>query len=204
MDVIAFLGRIAIIALIFLLLNVDYIGVVHVLYQKYFSNQTTDLYDKSKNLHQKKQINKKEFPVKKGLVEPRVPGLHGGTVALNLDEQIEKDTIEKLGLFKSKYEVLEVLKEHCLPKLICEMSATPRKNTLSSNERELLNLIKQSNILIYGTMSSKYHYAAHMGQLISGLEGQGCHNFYPSCPFQSVQVLQMIRRARPNSIVKRL
>ena len=25
---------------------------------------------------------------------------------------------------------------------------------------------------------SKYSFAAHMGQLVRGLEGTGCHNFY--------------------------
>ena len=27
---------------------------------------------------------------------------------------------------------------------------------------------------------SKYGFAAHMGQLVRGIDGQGCHNFYPS------------------------
>nr|KAF7416694.1 hypothetical protein H0235_011225 [Vespula pensylvanica] len=43
---------------------------------------------------------------------------------------------------------------------------------------------------------SRYHFAAHMGQLISGVEGQGCHNFYPTCPLPSVSVLNMMKKVR--------
>ena len=33
-----------------------------------------------------------------------------------------------------------------------------------------------------------------MGQLVRGLEGTGCHNFYPDCPFSNQDVLQIARR----------
>lgn len=35
-----------------------------------------------------------------------------------------------------------------------------------------------------------------MGQLISGVEGQGCHNFYPTCPLPSISVLNMMKKVR--------
>ena len=41
---------------------------------------------------------------------------------------------------------------------------------------------------------SKYHYAAHFGQLIQGYEGQGCHNMYPMCPFSGEDVQQIARK----------
>lgn len=43
---------------------------------------------------------------------------------------------------------------------------------------------------------SRYHFAAHMGQLISGIEGQGCHNFYPTCPLPGISVLNMMKKIR--------
>lgn len=45
-------------------------------------------------------------------------------------------------------------------------------------------------------LTSKYHFAAHMGQLIAGVDGNGCHNFYPTCPFPGLQVLQMMKKVR--------
>ena len=41
---------------------------------------------------------------------------------------------------------------------------------------------------------SKYSFAAHMGQLVRGVEGQGCHNFYPGCPFSNQDVMQIAKR----------
>jgi hypothetical protein len=35
-----------------------------------------------------------------------------------------------------------------------------------------------------------------MGQLISGVEGQGCHNFYPTCPLARTNVLNMMKKVR--------
>ena len=43
---------------------------------------------------------------------------------------------------------------------------------------------------------SKYHYAAHMGQLIRGFEGGGCHHFFPACPFSAHDVRQIARQER--------
>ena len=41
---------------------------------------------------------------------------------------------------------------------------------------------------------SKYSFAAHMGHLMRGVEGQGCHHFYPECPFSNQDVLQIAKR----------
>lgn len=45
-------------------------------------------------------------------------------------------------------------------------------------------------------VASRYHFAAHMGQLIAGIEGQGCHNFYPTCPLPRSSVLNMMKKIR--------
>ena len=41
---------------------------------------------------------------------------------------------------------------------------------------------------------SKYSFAAHMGSLMRGVEGQGCHNLYPECPFSNQDVTQIAKR----------
>lgn len=55
---------------------------------------------------------------------------------------------------------------------------------------------RDTTISTMAELSSKYHFAAHMGQLIAGVDGNGCHNFYPSCPFPGFQVLQMMKKVR--------
>ena len=41
---------------------------------------------------------------------------------------------------------------------------------------------------------SKYHFAAHFGQLIRGIESQSCMNFYPQCPFSETDVRSIARK----------
>lgn len=49
--------------------------------------------------------------------------------------------------------------------------------------------------LIHGSLEpTKYHYAFFVGKLIHGIEGQGCHNFYPSCPFSSQDIQDTSRK----------
>ena len=43
---------------------------------------------------------------------------------------------------------------------------------------------------------SKYHYAAHMGQLTRGFEGGGCHHFFPGCPFSASDVRDIARKVK--------
>lgn len=96
--------------------------------------------------------------------------------------------------------LMNTMKHSCLPKLICELNAAPHKEKLSESEKSLLALISDTTISTTAEVTSKYHFAAHMGQLISGVDGTGCHNFYPSCPFPGLQVLSMIKsiRLRPH------
>lgn len=55
---------------------------------------------------------------------------------------------------------------------------------------------RETSISTTAEVTSKYHFAAHMGQLIAGIDGTGCHNFYPSCPFPGMQVLSMMKKIR--------
>jgi len=69
----------------------------------------------------------------------------------------------------------------------------------------MINLYPQTNSVPYfrdtsisvtAEVTSKYHFAAHMGQLIAGVDGAGCHNFYPACPFPGLQVLHMMKKVK--------
>ncbi|XP_014287365.1 uncharacterized protein geko [Halyomorpha halys] len=86
------------------------------------------------------------------------------------------------------------VKNSCLPKLICELNASPEKDKLTPKAKSLLQLIRDTSISMTADSSSRYHFAAHMGQLISGIDGTGCHNFYPSCPLPSVKVLSLLSK----------
>jgi len=91
-----------------------------------------------------------------------------------------------------KRQVLVTITNHCLPKLVCQLHSLPTTDTLTNSERNLINLIGSASI---SATPSKYSFAAHMGQLMRGLEGsQGCHNLYPECPFSNQDVLQIAKR----------
>ncbi|KAJ9588075.1 hypothetical protein L9F63_018553, partial [Diploptera punctata] len=96
----------------------------------------------------------------------------------------------------TKSKLLSTIKNSCLPKLICELNAAPHKEKLSEAEKTLLSLIRDTSISVTAEVTSKYHFAAHMGQLIAGVDGTGCHNFYPNCPFPGLQVLQMMKKVK--------
>ena len=66
------------------------------------------------------------------------------------------------------------------------------KNTNISAVHRQSYLIGRS-VSLSGT-PSKYSFAAHMGHLMRGVEGQGCHHFYPECPFSNQDVLQIAKR----------
>lgn len=97
---------------------------------------------------------------------------------------------------KSKNQLVATMKNSCLPKLICELNAAPHKEQLSESEKALLSLISDTTISTTAEVTSRYHFAAHMGQLIAGVDGNGCHNFYPSCPFPGLQVLNILKKVR--------
>ncbi|KAK9502234.1 hypothetical protein O3M35_011042 [Rhynocoris fuscipes] len=86
------------------------------------------------------------------------------------------------------------MKNSCLPKLICELNASQEKDKLNHKAKSLLQLIRDTSISMTAEVSSRYHFAAHMGQLIAGIDGTGCHNFYPGCPLPSVKVLSLLNK----------
>jgi len=106
------------------------------------------------------------------------------------------DTTDKLpnnkqdGVPAEGDEVLKTITVHCLPKLVCQLFALTSREQLTTSETNLINLIGSVSM----STPSKYSYAAHMGQLVRGVTGQGCHNFYPSCPFSNNDVMEIARR----------
>ncbi|KAL1455633.1 hypothetical protein WDU94_009715 [Cyamophila willieti] len=113
------------------------------------------------------------------------------------DDESDSDTESKRSksTFQSvKKKMISTMKNSCLPKLICELNASTNKDALTEGEKSLLRLIRETSISMTAEVTSKYHFAAHMGQLISGIDGNGCHNFYPSCPLAGVQILNMLKK----------
>ncbi|KAF2880732.1 hypothetical protein ILUMI_25444 [Ignelater luminosus] len=126
---------------------------------------------------------------------PTNPGYGDVKTEIDLDADIEEDQLRNIGSRSSREHILATIKNACLPKLVCELTATPNKEKLTESEKSLLSLIRDTSLSTIGELN-KYHFAAHMGQLISGIDGTGCHNFYPTCPFPGLQVLQMMKKVR--------
>ncbi|XP_012222620.1 uncharacterized protein geko [Linepithema humile] len=104
--------------------------------------------------------------------------------------------VDKNNVALRRAKIMATIKTACLPKLICELTSSVHQDQLSEMERSLLNLIRDTSLNTMAEVPSRYHFAAHMGQLISGIEGQGCHNFYPNCPLPGVSVLNMMKKRR--------
>lgn len=88
------------------------------------------------------------------------------------------------------------LREACLPKLLCEMAAKPNYS-LNVRERDLLSLIRSTTLSLTMAVSpTKWHFAAHMGQLLrdagdSLVTPMGCSHLWPSCPYSSKKLLKL-------------
>jgi len=93
-----------------------------------------------------------------------------------------------------KIKVGDTLREACLPKLLCEMASRPW-NSLTDKERDLLNLIKSTTMSLSVALSpTRWHFAAHMGQLLRSSDGGatfGCSQLWPTCPFSSKKLLSI-------------
>lgn len=133
---------------------------------------------------------------KHGPPRPTNPGYGDSKADIDIDADIEEETVKHLATQSTRSQILQTIKNACLPKLICELTATPQKDKLSETEKSLLSLLRETTISTTAELTSKYHFAAHMGQLIAGVDGNGCHNFYPTCPFPGLQVLQMMKKVR--------
>ncbi|KAK0076785.1 hypothetical protein PV325_004856 [Microctonus aethiopoides] len=127
-----------------------------------------------------------------GLQGPSKDGPHAERMALMTGV---KDLDAEHGISR-KAKMMATIKTACLPKLICELTSSPYHNQLSEMEKSLLNLIRDTSLSTMAEVASRYHFAAHMGQLIAGIEGQGCHNFYPTCPLPRSSVLNMMKKIR--------
>ncbi|KAG5886901.1 hypothetical protein JTB14_004189 [Gonioctena quinquepunctata] len=127
---------------------------------------------------------------------PTNPGYGDSKTDIDIDADIEEESVKHLGYHSTKTKILKTIKKACLPKLICELTATTQREKLTDSERSLLNLLRDTTISTTAELTSNYHFAAHMGQLINGIDGHGCFNFYPTCPFPGMQVLQMMKKVR--------
>ncbi|KAK5639150.1 hypothetical protein RI129_011642 [Pyrocoelia pectoralis] len=127
--------------------------------------------------------------------KPTNPGYGDIKTEIEIDADIEDEKLKTFASQKTRAQIITTIKNACLPKLICELNASSEKDKLTESEKSLLSLIRDTSLTT--TMElTKYHFAAHMGQLISGVDGNGCHNFYPTCPFPGLQVLQMMKKVR--------
>ncbi|XP_062543324.1 uncharacterized protein LOC134210906 [Armigeres subalbatus] len=95
-----------------------------------------------------------------------------------------------------KEQLKNSLREACLPKLLCEMAAKPNYS-LNVRERDLLSLIRSTTLSLTMAVSpTKWHFAAHMGQLLrdagdSLVTPMGCSHLWPSCPYSSKKLLKL-------------
>lgn len=92
--------------------------------------------------------------------------------------------------------MLDEIRHSCLPRLVCELFAMEDKSSLSESELSLMTLISQTSLGTRASPSSNYHFAAHMGQLLVGIDGNKCQNFYPSCPLAGNQALALARKIK--------
>ncbi|XP_050532024.1 uncharacterized protein LOC126900389 [Daktulosphaira vitifoliae] len=112
------------------------------------------------------------------------------------NEEANSDIESLAKSYSNRVKLINIIKESCLPKLICELTASSNRDSLTESERYLLTLIRDTSISLTAEVTSKYHFAAHMGQLINGIDNSGCHNFYPSCPYPGLQVMQMMKKVK--------
>ncbi|XP_033321544.2 geko [Megalopta genalis] len=134
-------------------------------------------------------------PAEQNLTEP-AKGPVGPPIKSPLPNVVPKKDNGKETAVSRRARMMATIKTACLPKLICELTSSVHQDQLSEMERSLLNLIRDTSLSTLAEVPSRYHFAAHMGQLISGLEGQGCHNFFPSCPLPGSSVLNMMKKIR--------
>ncbi|XP_049299031.1 uncharacterized protein LOC125771910 [Anopheles funestus] len=118
----------------------------------------------------------------------------------NVDGDFEQDQ-ETAGLSSAelaarKEKLKNSLREACLPKLLCEMAAKPNYS-LNVRERDLLSLIRSTTLSLTMAVSpTKWHFAAHMGQLLRDAGDAlvtpiGCSHLWPSCPYSSKKLLKL-------------
>ncbi|XP_066950982.1 uncharacterized protein [Macrobrachium rosenbergii] len=85
----------------------------------------------------------------------------------------------------------------CLPKFICEIHAHHVSSDLTELEKDIIGLFR-NYVVLEGPGSPVYTYqlAAHMGQLVTGLEPSPCQDLYPMCPLSRHQLLDILRNVK--------
>lgn len=148
-----------------------------------YSNLVASIFGKSAEQNLTSEVSGPEGPPRHAIHEP-----------VSLTSAAKE--IDKENAVSRRARMMATIKTACLPKLICELTSSVHHDQLSEMERSLLNLIRDTSLSTVAEVPSRYHFAAHMGQLIAGLEGQGCHNFYPTCPLPGSSVLNMMKKIR--------
>uniref|UniRef100_A0A182WAF6 Uncharacterized protein n=1 Tax=Anopheles minimus TaxID=112268 RepID=A0A182WAF6_9DIPT len=120
----------------------------------------------------------------------------GGNVDGDFDQDQETTGLSSAELAARKEKLKNSLREACLPKLLCEMAAKPNYS-LNVRERDLLSLIRSTTLSLTMAVSpTKWHFAAHMGQLLRDAGDAlvtpiGCSHLWPSCPYSSKKLLKL-------------
>ncbi|XP_025190286.1 uncharacterized protein LOC112590901 [Melanaphis sacchari] len=186
------LARFAVLIVLFFLLTGDLAGMVKHMFEEAG-------YGGKQHSHQQPQRNRQQSPEKSAREANARPaktataaGLYG--IGSGPDDDPDMETFAKS--YSARMKLVNTIKESCLPKLICELTASTNRDSLTESERYLLSLIRETTISTTAEVTSKYHFAAHMGQLINGIDNTGCHNFYPGCPFPGLQVMQMMKKVK--------
>ncbi|XP_041767649.1 uncharacterized protein LOC121591335 [Anopheles merus] len=121
-------------------------------------------------------------------------------ISSNVDGDFDQDQdttgLSAAELAARKEKLKNSLREACLPKLLCEMAAKPNYS-LNVRERDLLSLIRSTTLSLTMAVSpTKWHFAAHMGQLLRDAGDAlvtpiGCSHLWPSCPYSSKKLLKL-------------
>ncbi|XP_052892972.1 uncharacterized protein LOC128300813 [Anopheles moucheti] len=120
----------------------------------------------------------------------------GGNVDDDFEQDQETAGLSSAELAARKEKLKNSLREACLPKLLCEMAAKPNYS-LNVRERDLLSLIRSTTLSLTMAVSpTKWHFAAHMGQLLRDAGDAlvtpiGCSHLWPSCPYSSKKLLKL-------------
>ncbi|KAK7070473.1 hypothetical protein SK128_004240 [Halocaridina rubra] len=119
------------------------------------------------------------------------------------DEEAEEEEGAYANTFKGKSQIyIKTSAFHfdlhaCLPKFICEIHAHAFSSDLTELEKDIIGLFR-NYVILEGPSSPVYTYqlAAHMGQLVTGLEPSPCRELYPSCPLSRPQLLDILRNIK--------
>ncbi|XP_065360213.1 uncharacterized protein geko [Calliphora vicina] len=117
-------------------------------------------------------------------------------IEISEDADLTEFSTAALQQKRMKSQLTDAIKDSCLPKMLCEMASKP-EYMLTEKEKDLMNLIRSSSMsLAMNGAPSKWHFAAHMGELLrytgDELSGpMGCANLWPNCPISSKKLMKL-------------